>query len=66
MSEANNTFYMADRMKKNKTNNIMINKNGSIEDTSQVNHSGHSSVGSTKIKDIFPNVTRVIGNKSVQ
>jgi hypothetical protein len=57
---------MADRMKKNKTNNIMINKNGSIEGVQQANHSGHNSVGSTKIKDIFPNVQRIGGNKSVQ
>ena len=58
--DGNQTFYMMDRVKKS---NIVINKNGSIEG---VNHTGHHSVGSTRTKELFPNVQRIANNKSVQ
>ena len=59
---------MADRIKKHRTGNMTGIKNGSMDGGTTAGaggHSGHNSVGNTKIKEIFPNVQRIGGNKSV-
>jgi hypothetical protein len=56
----NQTFYMADRLKKNQ---IFLNRPVSIDDNA--NNMIIQSTNDSKIQDILPNVQRQSNNKSV-